>query len=297
MKKPFERFVWHLRRYVELLLIPALAVLLPWRLCFAVYRVLLRAVPVLYRHDAMPAWRGALAFGQVNSHDQATWLYHYRLSLLLDQADIFLILFHKKRFLARYCEDALSPLLQPSQIVFMPHYGAGMFPYAAMQQAGLSMLLIGTDYPRNWSADSLNSSLRHYALKRLNVDIIWNDNIAGIKNALRAEKTLLILPDVSCHQFVTAAIETDLGALSVAMRFFDLAEKRQIPVLNMIADVDLTTGKRVFYGRALSQQTAHAYATDFARQTAMAIANKSYLWRMWVIVKEVLQHKPGLDKN
>lgn len=286
--KDRRRVLRALRDYIELLLIPGLSIFLPWWLTIRLYR-LLAYVPFLYRASTLPCLAGAKALDLLKG-DEKAWIRACKVGLMVDLADPFLVLFRGKAFMKRYIKENIYEQLQEQQIIFVPHFGAGMFLYKMLQQENINVALIGNDFPRNYSAVSLISQLRLYALTKMGTTTIWNDNMMGVRQVLRDKQTLLILPDVPrSYGWQSYPIETQIGQLNIASRYFSLAEKRHIPVMNAIMGLDIVTGNRQFkaeiYDKTLSAQE---YAQCFAELATQAIVEQSYLWRMLVVGEDVL---------
>ena len=75
------------RDALELLLLPGLAALLPWRAAFWLFKHM-AGWAWLYRGQCERALAGARSHGRVD--DPARWLREYRLVILVDHADHFL---------------------------------------------------------------------------------------------------------------------------------------------------------------------------------------------------------------
>ncbi len=278
-----------LRGYIELLLIPAIAVLLPWWLSVRFYR-LLAYVPFLYCDVSLQCLTGAKQLNLLNT-DEATWLRACKVGQMIDLADTFLVLFRGKRFIKCYFNENITTQLRQQQVIFVPHFGAGMFIYKMLADKGVKVTLIGNDFPRNCSAQGLISRLRLFALTKLGTTTIWNDNMMGIRGVLREQQTLLVLPDVPrSYGWRAYSVTTDIGEMNIAARYFELAEKRHIPVMTAILDIDVISGHRIFDAKMHNEgQAAEMYAQQFAQQAAAAIEESAYLWRMLLVGEEILR--------
>ena len=82
-----QRVRTELRDLIELVLLPGLAAVLPWRWCFALFKALAHR-PWLYRQACERALAEAKA--RVTIDDEARWLWTRRLITLVDHADLYL---------------------------------------------------------------------------------------------------------------------------------------------------------------------------------------------------------------
>lgn len=129
------------RDLLELVLIPGLAALLPWSLCFRVFRVLCRA-DFLYREYCEQALVQANAHGRVRI-DPAQWRQRCRLVMLVDHADYYLSLSRSDRWMARHLR-ASGTWPDPSKpaILCTFHWGAGMWALRHAAAQGLHVHLL-----------------------------------------------------------------------------------------------------------------------------------------------------------
>ena len=100
-----ERVRNEARDLLELVLVPGLAAILPWGLCFRIFRFLSR-FDLLYRQDCSEAIRNAEALGWIRG-DRTRWIQTRRLVTLIDHADFYLSRTRSNRWIARHM--ALTP--------------------------------------------------------------------------------------------------------------------------------------------------------------------------------------------
>ncbi|MEO7549051.1 MAG: hypothetical protein ABIT82_11545, partial [Ramlibacter sp.] len=87
------------RDLFEIALVPGLAAILPWPLCYRLFQRISR-YDLLYRHECHAALEHARARGWVRG-DPAQWLADCRLITLIDNADFFLSRFRGDRWMDR----------------------------------------------------------------------------------------------------------------------------------------------------------------------------------------------------
>jgi len=126
------------RDLFELVLLPGIAAVLPWRLCFQVFKLLSR-LDLLYAAECHQALRHADALGWVRG-DRRLWLRTRRLVTLVDHADFYLSRTRSDRWLARYVHvDGHWPAPGKPGVLCTFHWGAGMW---ALRHIGAGSLRV-----------------------------------------------------------------------------------------------------------------------------------------------------------
>lgn len=274
--------------YVECFVIPAIAVVLPWWLTFKLFR-LIAHLPYLYNPVVRPSLEGAKYLGVVNGSEEQ-WCRAAKVTAMVDYADVFLLAFRRSTYLKKYCKENIRETLTQQQIIFTPHYGAGGWLYRLLIDEQLKVAVLINRPPKSWRAQDLIGHLRLSVLEKMGVLIMPPEDILALRQILREKRTLVVMPDIpntydtDCYQPQTA-----LGKLNVASGFFDLAEKRDIPVIMTILGVNPKTGYREFTGVSALYQSAKQNARSFAELTAKAISKHSHQWRMLIVAPQVIQ--------
>lgn len=125
------------RDALELVAIPALAALLPWRWCFALFKRLSRW-PWLYRGAVDAAWAQAQALGVATPAQGADWRAARRLVTLVDHADFYLSRTRGPRWMARHLRvEGAWPAGDQAGVMCTFHWGAGMWGLRHAGAAGL----------------------------------------------------------------------------------------------------------------------------------------------------------------
>ncbi len=290
----YRRVICELRDYIECFVIPAVAVVLPWWLAFRFFRAV-AYVPFLYRHMTVPCVEGA-RYLQLLGDNEAAWQRAAKVIAMVDYADIFLLATRSKSYVSKYCDENISARLTEQQIIFTPHYGAGGWLYALLIKEKHSPAVLINLPPSSWRARYLIGRLRLAVLRRIGVLVMPPENVLAVRKIIREKKTLVVMPDIPIN-YDTANFQlcTDLGRLNVASGFFQLAEKRQIPLLTVTLAVNPHHGRREFDGEYWSDLTAIQYAEKFARQTVEAIKKYPPQWRMMVVAPQVILPKTSND--
>lgn len=276
------------RDYLEYFIIPAMAVIMPWWLAIRWFR-LVANVPFLYRGPSNLRMEGAKQVDLLNE-SPASWQKKTKIAMMIDLADMFILLVWGKRHIQRYVTDDFSDKLLSQQLIATPHYGTGILAYRLLADKKISTAMLIDFYTDGYRALNFFSRFRLWSLQKAGVRVFDPRDIQVVRQALRDECSILFMPDLPQNASVRSyQILTDGGKLNVASRFFELAEKRHLPVLYAIFDIDLSTGRRHFTAEMQVQLNAEQYAQCFAEKTINAIKQQSYLWHMTVVASQVLQ--------
>lgn len=287
-KRKIKRAGRELLEYLEYFIIPSLAVILPWWLAMRWFR-LVSYVPWLYQETTQHCLAGAKYLDLVDVQDESNWVRACKISQMVDYADIFLLMTRSGHYWQKYVDENISQQLLSQQMIFTPHYGAGMwiYQYLLSRQHRAAMLVNLPD--KRLLARNLIGRLRLYVLGRLGADIVSPDQMLRLRKVLHNKGTIIVGPDIPVAEGVKSyQPDTPLGQLNLSARFFDLAESHQIPVLNIVFSLDVESGRRQFDAKAYEQKTAKEYAQLFAQQAFEAIKKRSYLWRMLVAAPRVM---------
>lgn len=124
-----------LRDLVELVLVPGLAAVLPWRFCFRLFRWLC-SKDFLYREAARVNCANAQAYGLVG--DPAEWQRRWRLVTLVDHADFYLARTRGDAWMRRHMEVVNAwPSPDQAALTLTFHWGAGMWALRHLAASGL----------------------------------------------------------------------------------------------------------------------------------------------------------------
>lgn len=283
-----------LKDAIEFFILPLPALLLPWKLAYQ-YLKLVAHLP-FYDRGVAQSFVNAVELGLVEESAKKTWMYHNKLTQLVDVVDIYLCFLRADKFLDKHVRTDFNDNAFTQQLLIsFPHYGTGLWLYRYLHRLGLrSNLLINPlkQIPlfRRPFFRTLSYRLRVYVLaKRCGVKVIAPGDMGGIRNALREQEIILVSADMPYQVGVKSyQVETNVGRLNVTASFFDLAERRQMFATNMILGFDVKTGQRLFSMDEAKQLPALMQAQRFAQMTVSAVQQRSYLWRMLLLKNEVL---------
>ena len=272
---------------LELLVLPALAAVLPWGVCFALYKRLAHW-PSLYRPATDAAWPWVQRFlPQVN---EAQWRWERRLLTLVDHADWVLSKTRTRRWLQKHVHvQGQWPSPNSTQVICTFHWGAGMWTLPALRNAGLQVHALAASlqgaqfkgrpvlhaYARLRTAQVVN------ALGHPTVDV--TASMRPVLQAIKDQHSLLGVVDVPADNFGSAVDVQLLGQeLRVPRGLLRLAADRQLPVTVFMAGLDFATGQRHWkihsLGASRDAQTLFKTVFQFLDQ---AIRESPSAWHLW----------------
>lgn len=274
---------------IELVLLPGVAAVLPWRLCF----LLLRAashLPFLYRQRCEGSLAQAQRLGFVG--DTARWLRRYRLVMLVDHADLYLSRFRGDGWMRRHllrCGRWPAPGEPFIGCTF--HWGAGMWALRDLAASKVpAHALVGSipeGHFRGQTVVGRYSAQRvaevGHALRTVPLDAARDRRrmLAAIDN----NEALLAAVDVPADQ---AAASMPIGFLGQAIRvphgIFRLAARRRLPVVFYLTGLDFRTGKRLLH---ISQPLVSGDADQLVRAAYETLESwvrrQPECWHFWFI--------------
>lgn len=245
------------RDLVELVLLPGLAAVLPWPLCFRLFRRLSRwGWP--YRAACEAAWREASARGQAGG-DAVDWLAARRLVTLVDHADYYLGRFRGDGWMRRHLEvDGAWPPADEAAVLCTFHWGAGMWGLRHAAAAGLRahalVAPLSGDHFRGrtvlgWYARARTAEVAR-ALGQPTLDV--SASLRPAIRALRAGEQVLAAVDVPSDQVSASEPISLLGMPARVPRgLLRLAVDQRAPVTVYVTGIRRADGRRFLRIRQL----------------------------------------------
>lgn len=275
------------RDALELVLLPGLAIVLPWRVCFPLFRYLSRWT-FLYRSSCERAFVQARQRGWV--HDEAQWLHSRRLMTLVDHADLYLTRFRGDAWMKRYLRVQGQWLAADQAAILCTfHWGAGMWGLRHAGAAGGKGHALVAPFDRSHFAGRW--VLYHYAKARIaSVAAALNSETLDVSRslrpalrALRANEQVLAAVDVPADQFSTSEAITLLGMPArVPKALLRLAVEQRIPVTVYLTGIDLSSGERFLSIRQLGvRDTLEPLIRDVFLELEAAIRECPPAWHFW----------------
>lgn len=276
------------RDALELVLLPGLAAVLPWRLCFALFRRLSHW-PWLYRPACEQALRHARALGQTGD-DEARWLAARRLVTLVDHADYYLGRFRGDGWMRRHMDvSGAWPDGGQAAVLCTFHWGAGMWGLRHAAASGMRahalVASLDKDHFRHrrvlgWYARARTAEVAR-ALGRPTLDV--SASLRPVVQALRRNEQVLAAVDVPSDE-VSASDEVPLLGMRARMPrgLLRLAAEQRRPVVVYLTGLRRTDGRRFLHIHRLdvTDDLPQLMAQVFALLQE-AMAQDGPAWHFW----------------
>lgn len=289
LKRLDRRLRNEIRDLIELVLVPGLAIFLPWALCYRAFLFISRWGR-LYRADGLENCRKALERGWVT--DQADCLRKWRLMSMVDQADFYLALFRSNRWMKRHMDvQGAWPEPGKAAILCTFHWGTGMWALRHLGASGLcAHALVGPQRREMYPGRRLryeyyrlrNKAVRN-ALRSSPLDI--TGSLRPILKVLRRGEQIAAAVDVPSYLSSSSQAIPFLGTQARFPRgLFRLAADQEIPVTIFINGIRFSDGRRFLRLYRLGMERdadvlmakVYAYLEDLIREEPAA-------WHFWRI--------------
>ena len=278
-------------------MLPGLAAVLPWRLCFALYRQLAKCT-WLYRGATEAAWPWAKQ--SMPGLVQQQWACERRLLTLMDHADCVLSCTRSAHWARKHVEvSGHWPAPDTPQVICTIHWGAGLWTLQAMRQAGLSVHALAASlqggqfagrpvlhrYAR-WRTAQVVKALGHPT-----IDV--SASMRPVLQALKQNNCVLGVLDVPADNGEASVSVTLLGhSVQVPRGLLRLAAERQLPVTLFTAGLDFKTGHRTWVIHSLGvMPNAPALFDEVFGELNQAIEASPSAWHLWAEMPRFLQNK------
>lgn len=238
-----------LRALVENIALPGLAAILPWRWCMALFQRLARW-ELLYHRE----WTGALATARrhLPIADEAAFARDFRLTRLVDHADLYLAWFRsRRRWLARHVEVRGEWPATGAHVGVFFHAGPGFWGVHALRLAGHRSAVLAGHYTRRSMGGAWVGFW--YGVARLKT-LQWASGCDLIFSPGTLKKSTRVLAD---GQWVigTPDVPPENTRLGQPVVLFDrpavlpaglveIARRAAVPIVIYDTQVDLATGRR-----------------------------------------------------
>lgn len=277
------------RDLIELVLVPGLAAVLPWRWCFAIFKRLAR-VQWLYGAACTQALAQAQEHGQVASADAVRWLATRRLVTLVDHADHYLAVTRSDGWMQRHLQvQGQWPKLNSPGIFCTFHWGAGMWGLRHAHSVGLQghalvAAMEGDPFigrrVLQWYVRARTRSVGR-ALGR--APLVVSGSLRPVIQALRRNEQVLAAVDVPSDQ-VDSSVEVSLLGMPVRMPkgLLRLAVAQAVPVTVYVTGLDMRTGQRFLRITPLGVwQDLDALASAVFSHLEAALQQDAAAWHFW----------------
>lgn len=237
------------RDLLELVLLPGMAVLLPWRLCYRIFRVVSR-FEFLYRESCAQPYTFACRQGWCK--DLTQWQRHRRLVMMVDQADYYLVRSRSLGWMRRHM-DVEGTWPEPGQAALLLsfHWGCGMWALwhagaAGMRPHALVAPLRREMFPGRWVRYQYYKARNRAVRDALgNEPLDTSASLRPMIKTLRADGQILALLDVPPNQVAATAPIPFLGMQArMPMGVLRVAVEQKVPVTLYINGLRLSDGHR-----------------------------------------------------
>jgi len=281
-----------LRDALELVLIPGLAAVLPWRFCFAIFKRL-ATMHWLYRAPCEAALRGARERGWAGS-DEVRWLRVRRLVTLVDHADHYLGLWRGDAWMGQHLQvEGAWPAPDQAALLLTFHWGAGYWglrhaavnglrPHALV--ASLESHAFEGRTVLSWYARSRTAHVAR-TLGSPTIDVA--QNLKQVVRALHDGHSLLGVMDVPADQAKASMPVEMLGRQAWVPRgLLRLAVDQQAPAVVYITGLNTSTGQRFLRIKPLGvEATTEKLAVRVFKELEQLIVEDAPAWHFWGIAE------------
>lgn len=289
-----RRLRTELRDSLELILIPGLAAILPWRWCFPVFKRL-AWLRWLYREPCETALRQARSRGWAGE-DEAHWIWVRRLVTLVDHADHYLGLWRSDAWMQENLQvEGAWPTDAQGALLLTFHWGAGYWGlrHAAAQGLRPHALVATLDSQAyqdrtvlSWYARSRNA---HVARTLVSPNIDVAQQLKQVIKALRDKNSLLGVVDVPADAAQVSMTVEILGQQARVPRgLLRLAVDQKVPVVIYITGLDTRSGLRFLRIKQLGvYKTVEDLAAQVFGELEQIIAEDAPAWHFWGIAERI----------
>ncbi len=286
-ESPLARLRAEWRDLLEVVLVPGLAAVLPWRIAYRIFRHV-AAQGWLYDAPARRALDQARRLSWAG--DEHQWLLRRRLTTLIDHADHYLSRTRSDRWMREHMVvDGAWPEPGKAALGLTFHWGAGMWGLRHAADHGLAAhMLVAAVQGEHFRGHAV---LHRYilartrsialALRRPYIDVSADLRLA--LRALRANEQIFAVIDVPADQ-VTASQPIQVLGLPARLptALLRLAVDRQVPVFIYVTGFRVEDGKRFVRIRQLGVPTdLDTLVHQVAEELDRTIQADAPLWHFW----------------
>lgn len=237
------------RDAVELVLVPALAAVLPWRWCFGLYKLLARHSR-LYESACQGALAQAQALGWVT--DPVHFVYVRRLVTLVDHADLYLAKSRGLAWMKRHLRvEGEWPQPGEAALLCTFHWGAGMWGLRHAASCGLTpRALVAALNGAHFQGRSVLHAYARWRTAEVRcvlgappLDV--SHSLRPVVEALRHQQMVLAAIDAPADQADAAEVITLANMRArVPRALLRLAARQSVPTWVYVTGLDVLSGER-----------------------------------------------------
>jgi len=283
------------RDFAGLFLLPGLAAILPWRLCFRIFHRL-AGMDFLYRSEVEAALAGVACFAP--PVDKAAWSKASRLVWLVDHADLYLSRFRSDAWLYRNVTVTGDWPVDDNFIAITFHWGTGMWALRHMRAHGRKVSVL----VRGLERASFSGTLLRYVYGKLRLlvtaqaggdclTMAGSKSLYDMKRKLKGGSCIVGLLDVPTDSPRNVLAAQFLGRTAYFPRgLLFLAVNSGVPVVLYSMGVDRNTGHRhLVISDPLTTHSEQALLDTLAGRLTELVAQDSPAWHHWGGVQSFFQ--------
>ena len=271
----------------EVVLLPGIAALVPWSLCFRWF-TRMSHWKFLYRESCEKALAEAGKRGFVP--EPAAWLAERRLVTLIDHADHYLTRTRGDAWMKRHLSVMGGwPAADQASLQLTFHWGAGMWALRHAQWAHLKAhMLVASVQGEHFRGRSVfhryikaRTASIALALKRPTVDV--SISLRPVLKALKVNEQVIAVIDVPADQVNASQVVEILGMQArIPTALLRLAVDQRTPVSVFTTGIQMTTGQRHLRITTLGvYDNLDRLIQDVFRLLEQAIAEQPAAWHFW----------------
>ena len=302
IKRSAKKIMPHIRNFTELFLVPTLAAILPWSLCFRLFHRLVK-LKSLYKGETEATLAGVASITPVI--DIGAWREATRMVRLVDHADLYLSIFRSDAWLRRHVTVSGDwPKGSEPFVAITFHWGAGMWALRHMRANGRRVSVLARGLEKDTSSRSMlcyqYAKLRLFELARAggseNV-LTGKNSLYEIKRKLKAGRCIVGLMDIPVERprnYLSAIL---LGKTAYFPRgLCYLAANSGVPVVVYSMCLDRQSGRRnLIISPPLQFENEDELLEKLASRLNELIDIDPPAWHQWAGVQSFFQKGDGLE--
>lgn len=296
LRERLRRCAAEARDLFELVLLPGLAAVLPWPLCYRIFRWVSR-FEGLYRERWEPALAAARKAGWVA--DETLWARHARIVALVDHADLYLVMSRSNRWLARHARRSGDwPAAGSAFIAFTFHWGCGFWALRDLAAHGLRahpLVASLPETPRRFSMRDAYARLRNRQVARTlgGATIDVGRELRKVVSTLRGGEGLIAAIDVPPFGAASERVDFLGHAFEVPRAMYRIATERSLPAVVFVCGLDYRSGRRHIEVIPVEERSDPArQAQEVFAHLAERVARLPDAWHFWGGFEQFLAPSP-----
>ena len=277
-----------LRDFIEVVALPALAMVLPWPICYRVLRWLARW-SWLYRAETERAFAQAKALGWVHG-DENAWRQLKRLTSLVDHADHYLTRTRNDAWMQKHLSVTGSwPAADAPGLLLTFHWGAGMWAQRHAGAAGVkASMMVDAPTPEHFQGHRvlfryIQARIRSIELALHTPTVDAGKSLRPVLATLRRRENIMAVIDVPADQ-VAATVNGELfgRAAHIPKALLRVGVEQAIPVTLYMTGYRIADGQRTLEIIQLGvYQDIDKLASDIFAALNDAIGRQPTAWHLW----------------